>query len=287
MDESLGRALVLVSGADAPGLVARVTGGLWRAGASLVHGEQHLDAGTFHQRLELVAAAGGRLDRARLEAALTEVAAEAGLDWSLADGDVPLRVALLASRQLHCLVDVLERRRSGALSVDVAFVASNHRDAAPVAEFYGVPFHHLPVSADARPAQEAAIDGLCRDAAVELVVLARYMQVLSAWFCQRWPLRILNVHHSFLPAFAGARPYAQAWQRGVKVIGATAHFATEQLDAGPIIDQEVARVSHRDSVDDLVARGRDLEVVVLARALSAIAERRVVVAGARTVVFTG
>jgi formyltetrahydrofolate deformylase len=287
VDGGLARAVVLVSGNDAPGLVARVTGALWRAGWSLVHGEQHLDAGVFHQRLELVPADGRTSSSADIDSALEPVATEAGLSWSVTDADAPLPIALLASRQTHCLVDVLERQRSGALAVDVAFVASNHADAGPIAEFYGAPFHHLPVSGANRAEQEAVIDRLCRESGVELVVLARFMQVLSGWFCERWPSRILNVHHSFLPAFAGARPYAQAWARGVKLIGATAHFATEELDAGPIIEQEVARVSHRDSVDDLVRRGRDLEVVVLARALAAIAARRVVVAGARTVVFTG
>jgi formyltetrahydrofolate deformylase len=287
MDPSFARAIVLVSAPDAPGLVARVTGALWQAGCSLVHGEQHLDADVFHQRLELVAADGTALRRSQLDEALTGAAADGPLFWTIVDADAPLRVALLVSRQTHCLVDVLERQRSGALAADVAFVASNHPDAAPIAEFFGAAFHHLPVAAETRAGQEAQIDRLCRDAGVELVVLARYMQVLTPWFCRRWPLRILNVHHLFLPAFAGARPYAQAWERGVKLIGATAHFATEELDAGPIIEQEVTRVSHRESVDDLVARGRDLEVVVLARALAALAARRVVVTGARTVVFTG
>jgi formyltetrahydrofolate deformylase len=177
------------------------------------------------------------------------------------------RIAVLASKQPHCLLDLLARWRTGELHADIAFVASNHPDHAEACAFFGVPYHHLPVEPEGKPAQEQRLAALVDGADVELVVLARYMQVLSADLCARYPHRIINIHHSLLPAFVGAKPYHQAFERGVKVIGATAHYATAELDQGPIIAQDVARVTHRDSVEDLVARGRDLEALVLARAV--------------------
>jgi formyltetrahydrofolate deformylase len=198
--------------------------------------------------------------------------------------DVP-RVGVLVSREAHCLVDLLARSRRGELTIDIPVVISNHADHAEVAEWFGVDFVHLPVTADTKPAQEAAVQAALAEHDVTLVVLARYMQILSADFVSRWPDAIINIHHSFLPAFMGGRPYHQAHERGVKIVGVTAHYATAVLDDGPIIDQDVVRVSHRDSVEDLQRRGRDLEVVVLARAVRAHVEHRVLVHGRRTVVF--
>jgi formyltetrahydrofolate deformylase len=195
------------------------------------------------------------------------------------------RVAVLASTQPHCLIDLLARWRSGELPAQIVAVVSNHPDHAPLAEFYGVPYHYLPVTPQTRAAQEAELRRTLAGCAVELVVLARYMQVLGSQVLADYPSRVINIHHSFLPAFVGARPYHQAQQRGVKLIGATAHYATADLDEGPIIAQDVAPVSHRDAVADLVRKGRDLETVVLARAVRAHLEHRTLVYGNKTIVF--
>jgi formyltetrahydrofolate deformylase len=195
------------------------------------------------------------------------------------------RVAILVSKLPHCLFDLLARWRLGELRAEIPVIISNHEDARPIAESFGVPYHCLPVSAATKSSQEAQIAELIARENIELLVLARYMQVLSAGFVESHRQRIINIHHSFLPAFAGARPYHQAYERGVKVIGATAHYATPELDQGPIIVQDVARVSHRDSVDDLVRMGRDLEKVVLARAVELHLRRRLIVYGNKTAVF--
>src|SRR5690606_30708441 len=195
------------------------------------------------------------------------------------------RVGLLASRQPHCVHDLLHRWRGGELPVDILVLVSNHPDHAADAEWFGVEHHHLPIVDGHKEAQEAQVRQVLRRHDVELVVLARYMQVLSPAFCDEWSERIINIHHSFLPSFQGARPYLQAHQRGVKLIGVTAHYATAVLDDGPIIDQDVIRVSHRDDVDDLRRKGRDLEVAVLARAVHAHVDDRTLVYGRRTVVF--
>jgi formyltetrahydrofolate deformylase len=195
------------------------------------------------------------------------------------------RVAVLVSQQPHCLSDLLARWHSGELPADVVAVISNHTDHARLAEFHGVPYHHLPVTPETKPAQEEQLLETLAAHDVELVVLARYMQVLSQRVLDSYPARIINIHHSFLPAFVGARPYHQAQQRGVKLIGATAHYATSDLDEGPIIAQDVAPVSHRDAVHDLVRKGRDLETVVLARAVRAHLEHRTLVFGNKTIVF--
>jgi formyltetrahydrofolate deformylase len=199
-------------------------------------------------------------------------------------GDRP-RIAVLASRESHCLADLLGRWRSGELPADIVTVISNHADHAGLAEFSRVPFHHLPVDPNSRPRQEAELVRLLGDYAVDLVVLARYMQILGPSVLDAYSSRIINIHHSFLPAFGGARPYHQAQERGVKIIGATAHYATRDLDEGPIIAQDVEPVSHRDSVADLIRKGRDLETVVLARAVRAHVEHRTLVFGNKTIVF--
>lgn len=195
------------------------------------------------------------------------------------------RLALLASKLPHCLYDLLVRWRLGEFVADIRLVISNHPDVAPIAEEFSVPFHCLPITPETKPAQEQRLLELLDSESVDLVCLARYMQVLGPQVADRYPQRIINIHHSFLPAFAGGRPYHQAHHRGVKIIGATAHYATTQLDEGPIIEQDVARVSHRDSVTDLVRKGRELEKVVLARAIDLHLRHRVVVYGNKTVVF--
>ena len=257
------------------------------SGGNVLHAEQHVDreAGVFFQRVEFDLSAAS-LDRADVAAAFEPVAARFGMDVSVRFSDERPRIALLASRQAHCLGDLLGRWRSGELPAEVAAVISNHAGHAALAAFSGVPFHHLPVTPRNRPAQEAALVELLHGYDVELVVLARYMQVLGPAVLAAFPARIINIHHSFLPAFGGAKPYHQAQQRGVKLIGATAHYATAELDEGPIIAQDVAAVTHRDSIDDLVRKGRDLETVVLARAVRAHVEHRALVFGNKTVVFS-
>lgn len=256
-------------------------------GGNILHAEQHVDreAGIFFQRVEFDLST-GKLGPAEVAPAFAPVAARHGMDVSVRFSDERPRIAVLASRQAHCLGDLLGRWRSGELPAEVTVVISNHADNAPIAGFSGVPFHHLAVTPETRQAQEAAVLELLLAYDVELVVLARYMQVLGPAVLAAYPARIINIHHSFLPAFIGAKPYHQAQQRGVKLIGATAHYATADLDEGPIIAQDVAAVTHRDSIEDLVRKGRDLETVVLARAVRAHVEHRTLVFGNKTIVFS-
>jgi formyltetrahydrofolate deformylase len=220
-----------------------------------------------------------------LRARVAELAAELDMEWDLHDATERARVLVLVSKLGHCLNDLLFRWRSGALPIDVAGVASNHTVLEPLARSYGVPFHHLPVTPETKAEQEARLLELVKQSRVDLVVLARYMQILSDALCHELDGRVINIHHSFLPSFRGARPYHQAHARGVKLIGATAHYVTADLDEGPIIEQEVARVDHSCAPEQLVAVGRDLECVALARAVQWHVEHRVLRNGDRTVVF--
>ena len=281
-----GSAVLLVSCPDQPGIVAAVTRFLAEHGGYVVDLQQHTDHtdGAFFQRIE-VELAGFDLPRDGIGSAFAPVAERYGMRWALRFADERPRTAILASKEPHCLQDLLTRWRTGELPVEVTSVISNHPDHEPLARWFDVPYHHLPVEPDGKAAQEARLADRLRADEVDLVVLARYMQVLSPALCAEWAERIINIHHSFLPAFQGARPYHQAHARGVKLIGVTAHYATAELDDGPIIDQDVIRVSHRDDVADLRRKGRDLEVTVLARAVRAHASHRVLVYGRRTVVF--
>ncbi len=222
---------------------------------------------------------------ADLTAALSELAPEFSLDWELHDTQVKPRALILVSRAGHCLNDLLFRQRSGQLGIDIVAVASNHPDLRPLTQTHGIDYHHLPVRPDSKAAQENELLTLVEHYRADFVVLARYMQVLSDAFCGKLPGRIINIHHSFLPGFKGSRPYHQAHARGVKLIGATAHYVTADLDEGPIIEQEVARVDHADSPAELVAIGRDTECLALARAVRWHAEHRVLLNGDKTVVF--
>jgi formyltetrahydrofolate deformylase len=280
-------AVLLLSCPDQPGIVAAVADAVYRLGGNIVDAEQHTDRtdGVFFQRVEFELA-GISLPRAELPAALEPVIARFAMRAEVRYRDARPRMALLVSRQAHCLYDLLTRWRTGELAADIAVVVSNHPDHADVAAWFGVPFRHLPVTPDTKDEQEAALAQVLAAERIEVVVLARYMQILSPDLVGRWPNRIINIHHSFLPAFVGAKPYHQAHDRGVKIIGVTAHYATAELDQGPIIEQDVVRVTHRDSVDELVRKGRDLEVTVLARAVRAHIEHRVLVYGRRTVVFS-
>ena len=249
-----------------------------------MHAEQHIDteAGVFFQRVEFDCPA---RDLAAIREAFAPIEARFGMQAQVrASGDRP-RIAILASAQPHCLTDLLARASSGELNAEITVVISNHAQHASLAAFHGIDFHHLPVTPETRDKQERTLVEVLQKYDVELVVLARYMQILGSRVLGSYPARIINIHHSFLPAFVGARPYHQAQQRGVKLIGATAHYATADLDEGPIIAQDVTAVSHRDSVGDLVRKGRDLETVVLARAVRAHVEHRTLVFGNKTVVF--
>jgi formyltetrahydrofolate deformylase len=278
-------AVLLLTCPDRTGVVAAVADFVWRHGGNIVHAEQHTDPvdSVFFQRVEFELD-GFAFGRGDLEPAFRDVARRFDMDVTVRFSADRPRLALLASRAPHCLVDLLSRWKAGELPAEVALVASNHPDHADLADFYGVAYHHLPVGDDPA-AQEEALAALLAAERVDRVVLARYMRILSPALVDAYPGRIINIHHSFLPAFVGAQPYRQAHERGVKVIGATAHYVTADLDDGPIIDQDVTRVSHRDSIDALARKGRDLEVVVLARALRADLENRVLPWGNRTVVF--
>jgi formyltetrahydrofolate deformylase len=266
--------------------VAAIADFIYRNGGDVTQADQHNDdeEGMFFQRVEF-RLEGFKVPRERIGEALAEVAEPLGMTWTVRYSDEERRVAVLVSRQSHCLVDLLGRWYAHELPGTAVLVASNHADHAELVNHFGIPYHHLPVMAETRAAQEAAMLELLESAGVELVVLARYMQILSSAVIERYPARIINIHHSFLPAFSGGQPYHQAYARGVKLIGATAHYATAELDQGPIIDQDTARVSHRDGVADLARTGRDLETVVLARAVRLHLTDRVLVHGRKTIVF--
>jgi formyltetrahydrofolate deformylase len=284
-------AVLLLSCPDQPGVVASVADFVWRNGGNIIHAEQHTDLsqagadqpGLFFQRVEFELS-GFAVQRQDLAEAFQPIADQFSMDVLIRCSDELPRLAVLASKAPHCLIDLLSRWHMGELAAQLVLVASNHPDHRELCQFFGVPFHELPVG-DSPAEQDQKMQDLLRSMSIEQIVLARYMRVLSPEFVQQWPNRIINIHHSFLPAFVGANPYRQALERGVKVIGATAHFVTEDLDKGPIIAQDVAPISHRDGVVELTRKGRDLEVVVLARALEAHLDHRVLPYGNRTVVF--
>ncbi|MEU2282939.1 formyltetrahydrofolate deformylase [Streptomyces sp. NPDC013178] len=278
---------LLVSGTDSPGIVAAVSGLLTKHGANIVSLDQHStgpDGGHFFQRAVFHL---HQLNKRRpaLEVDLHNVLAEQfGLQWSLINAAVPKRVALFVSKSDHCLLELLWRHRRGQLPMDVVRVVSNHPDLSWVSESFGVPFAHVPVEKGRKEGAEAAHLELLKGS-IDVLVLARYMQILSGDFLAALGVPVINIHHSFLPAFIGAAPYRKAKERGVKLIGATAHFVTEDLDEGPIIEQDVVRVSHTDTTEDLVRRGADIEKLVLSRAVQAFCEDRIMRDGTTTVVF--
>ena len=272
-----------------PGIVAAVSTLLYEAGCNILDAQQFDDTetGRFFMRV-MFNPVEGSADVAGLHAAFAPIAARFGMEWSLRDRAERRRVMLLVSKSDHCLVDLLYRRRIGELSMEVAAVVANHpRETYEHVDFDGAPFHYLPVTRETKLEQEQQIWELVKASASEVVVLARYMQVLSDGLAAKLAGRCINIHHSFLPGFKGAKPYHQAHQRGVKLIGATAHYVTSDLDEGPIIEQDVERISHRDTPDDLVRKGRDIERRVLARALADHLDDRVILNGRKTVVFAG
>jgi formyltetrahydrofolate deformylase len=279
-------AILLLSCPDRKGVVARVSGFIFQRGGNILHADEHgdHDSNTFLMRVEF--------DPSELDlplddfaAQFTPLAQELDLHWRLALSDSRPRMAILVSKHDHCLVDLLYRHQSGELPCDIPCIISNHQDSQRIADFYQIPFFLVPVEKKNRLAAEQQILAMLQRHGIDLIVLARYMQILSEAFVSAYPQKVINIHHSFLPAFVGAKPYHQAFERGVKIIGATSHYVTNVLDDGPIIEQDVVRISHRDSVEDLIQKGRDLENVVLSRAVRWHLESRVLVYGNKTVVF--
>ena len=268
---------------DRPGIVHAVAGLLAEHGGNITESQQFGDSltGLFFMRVQVTSTA----SRADLELALADLAATFSMTWTLDVAGRPIRTLILGSTAAHCLSDLAFRQRSENLPIEIVAVVSNHTVLADLARFYDIPFHHIPVTAATKVAAEAQLLALVEELDVELVVLARYMQILSDDLCRALAGRIINIHHSFLPSFKGARPYAQAHDRGVKLIGATAHYVTGDLDEGPIIEQDVERVDHTRGVEDLVALGQDVERRALAKAVRWHAEHRVLLDGHRTVVF--
>lgn len=285
---SAGVVRLLLSCTDRPGIVAAVARFLAAREANILESDQHSsdpEGGTFFMRVEFRLAARDRDEDAFEHAFATEVGTPLHAAWQLSFTARPKRLAVLVSREDHCLAELLWRRRRGELPADIGLIVSNHEDLRAEAERDGVAFEHVPVERGHKPAAEAQLLELVGGGAFDLIVLARYMQILSGEFLDAVRTPIINIHHSFLPAFAGADPYERAHDRGVKIIGATAHYVTEELDGGPIIEQDVARVTHRQTVEDLVRHGADLERIVLLRAVRWHLEDRVLLHGNRTVVF--
>jgi formyltetrahydrofolate deformylase len=279
--------VLVLSCQDAPGIVHAVSGWLVQEHCTIVESHQFdsLTSGMFYMRVEFAHVDGAPLDLPALSRAFEDTARHFGMSWRIADRAERQRVLIMVSQYPHCLNDLLFRNSIGELNLDVVAIVSNHEVLRPIAEFYRIPFHLIPVTRDTKPEAEAALLDLVREQQVELVVLARYMQILSDDLCRQLQGRAINIHHSMLPSFKGARPYHQAHARGVKFIGATAHYVTADLDEGPIIDQEMIRVNHSLSPEQLAARGREAETRALAHAVRYHTENRVIILGNRTVVF--
>jgi formyltetrahydrofolate deformylase len=279
--------ILILSCQDRPGIVHAVAGFLLQQGFNIVESQQFGDPQSerFFMRVQFLPVSDRRPDLAALRSAFAEMAQEWAMEWRIVAARERQRVLIMVSRFAHCLNDLLFRTRTGELNIDVVAVVSNHPDLAALADRYGVDFHHVPVNADTKPEAEAALLRLVAELDVDLVVLARYMQVLSADLCKALEGRAINIHHSMLPSFKGARPYFQAYERGVKLVGATAHYVTSDLDEGPIIEQEMARVDHSMTAREVTTLGRDNECRALARAVKYHSENRVVLFGHRTVVF--
>src|SRR4030081_1723658 len=279
-------AILLISCPDQKGEVATIADFVYHHNGNILHADEHADeeSGLFLMRVEF--------DPEDFDINLDDfgkhfspVADKFRMTWRLAQSSHRQRMIILVSKYDHCLNDLLYRQQSGELACDIPLIVSNHADCQRLADFYKIPFFEIPVTKDNKPQAEVEQLGLLREHRIDLIVLARYMQVLSSDFIRQYPHRIINIHHSFLPAFVGAKPYHQAFERGVKLIGATSHYVTEVLDDGPIIEQDVVRDSHRDTVEDLIRKGRDLEKVALSRAVRWHVENRVLLYGNKTVVF--
>lgn len=277
-------AVLLISCPDQKGIVAAVSDFIFQNKGNILHADEHLDSelGLFLMRVEWT------LDNFLLSAAkfkknFSKVAKNFQMDWKVIYSGEKSKVAIMVSKDLHCLADLLYRQKAGELNCEISLIISNHKDAQELAEFYNIPFRHL--NYEDKDKAEAQVLGLLKKNSIDLVILARFMQILSPEFVESYPKRIINIHHSFLPAFIGAKPYHQAYKRGVKLIGATAHYVTSDLDQGPIIEQDIMRISHRDNVLDLVQKGKDLEKIILSRAVKWHLENRILSYSNKTVVF--
>ena len=277
--------VLILSCPDRPGIVHAVSGFLVARGGNILESQQFGDrlTGRFFMRIDFEVP--GPTDAAAMRAAFAPLAEEFEMSFELWDATAPYRTLIMVSKHLHCLNDLLFRASTGSLQIEIPAVVSNHPDAGALAASYGIPFHHVPVTPDTKPAAEAELMRLVDEYDVHLVVLARYMQVLSDGLCRDLSGRAINIHHSFLPSFKGAKPYHQAFDRGVKLVGATAHYVTGDLDEGPIIEQDVMRVDHGYDQEQLVSAGRDVEAQVLSRAVRWHSQSRVLLNGSRTVVF--
>tara|TARA_R110002049_G_scaffold301732_1_gene494069 strand:- start:1858 stop:2715 length:858 start_codon:yes stop_codon:yes gene_type:complete len=276
----------LIQCPDQKGLVAGITSFFAERDFNILHCQQYTDVqdGQYFMRIKLEDA--GQSDRVLLEQEFTAFAHTLGLTWSVRYSDQPYRVALLVTRASHCPYDLLLRELEGELKCEIPLIIANHNDLAGMAKQFDKPFYHLPITKDTKMQQEGQINALLDEYKIDLIVMARYMQILSEQFVQQHAGSVINIHHGFLPAFQGAKPYHQAYDRGVKIIGATSHYATADLDEGPIIDQGVERVMHDNSPEDLVMIGKDIERLVLARAVKAHIEHRIIISGRRTIVFS-
>jgi formyltetrahydrofolate deformylase len=276
----------LIQCPDQKGLVARITSFFAERHYNILHCQQYteLQDGQYFMRIKLED--DGQLPRQELEQQFTDFATQLKLEWSVRYSDVPYRVVLLVTRASHCPYDLLLRQQEGELKCDIPLVIGNHDDLKNMAKQFNVPFYHLPITKETKPQQEAQVNTLLEQYNIDLIVMARYMQILSEEFVEKHAGHIINIHHGFLPAFQGARPYHQAYARGVKIIGATAHYATADLDEGPIIEQDVQHVMHDNSPEDLVMICKDIERFVLARAVKSHIEQRIIISGRRTIVFS-
>jgi formyltetrahydrofolate deformylase len=280
-------AILLITCPDQKGLVATIADFVFRHNGNILHADEHGDdtSNLFLMRVEFDPAQFD-FDLAEFGKRFSPIAEKFSMTWRLAQSNYRPRMAILVSKYDHCLVDLLYRQKSGELACEIPAIISNHPDNQAIADFYRLPYFVVPVSSTDKRAAEQKILSLLRQHSPDFIVLARYMQILSTQFVGEYPQRIINIHHSFLPAFVGAKPYHQALERGVKLIGATSHYVTEVLDDGPIIEQDLVRISHRDSLDDVLQKGRDLEKVVLSRAVRWHVENRILLYGKKTVVFT-
>jgi formyltetrahydrofolate deformylase len=279
-------ATLLITCPDAKGIVAAIANFLYAHNANILHADQHQDAenNLFLMRVEWDLS-NFKLDEAGFANAFDVVAAQFQMKWQLKLSQHQTRVAIMVSQYDHCLADLLHRHKNGELACEIPLIISNHRNTEALAKFYGIDFHYLEVTKENKVQVEQTQFALFEQYKIDLIVLARYMQILSPDFVARYPQQIINIHHSFLPAFIGARPYHRAFERGVKLIGATSHYVTEVLDEGPIIEQDIDRISHRDQVEDLIQKGRDLERIVLSKAVRWHIEHRILLYANKTVIF--
>lgn len=283
----MSRIILLIHCPDSPGIIANVTSYFYGREGNIVYIDQYVDTenSVFFMRLECEFTDDTDINKIKVDFGNT-IAEKYRMTWHIYSGDRHQRMALFVSKYEHCLYDLLGRYKSGELQVEIPVIISNHPDLAPIAESFGIPFHHIPVEKGKKEEAEARQLEILEKERIDFAVLARYMQIVSEKMIDKFQNKIINIHHSFLPAFAGAKPYHSAYKRGVKIIGATSHYVTEELDAGPIIEQDIARISHSHSVKDLILKGRDLEKMVLARGVKLHTERKTLVYNNKTIIFS-